>query len=229
MSSGAGSKLDQRILNRIRELIRLGEEVQQTNFERYYAGMRVPGDLGVDPELANRWGTSCLNLLSRVFGEQSVHYRQFETLFPELFLLSRASQALGTLRAAADDYEQESLFDTRTLIEAEVFDEFLEQAEHLLNTGYYQPAAVVVGSVLEDGLRKLCTKQEIPLPNKPKLDTMNANLAKQGVYNKLTQKRITVLADTRNKAAHGEWDEFTQTDVEDMLDYTRQFMETHFS
>ena len=40
---------------------------------------------------------------------------------------------------------------------------------------------------------------------KPKLGTMNAGLAKQGVYNKLTQKRITALADIRNKAAHGEW------------------------
>ena len=124
MSSEAISKLDQRILDRICELIQLGEKVQQTKHDRYYAGMRVAGDLGVDPELANQWETSCLNLLSRVFGEQSVHYKQFETLFPDLYLYSRASQALGTLRAAADDYEQEFLFDARTLIEAEVFDEF---------------------------------------------------------------------------------------------------------
>ena len=64
---------------------------------------------------------------------------------------------------------------------------------------------------------------------KPKLGTMNAGLAKQGVYNKLTQKRITALADIRNKAAHGEWDECTKADVEDMLRGVRQFMETHFA
>ncbi len=58
---------------------------------------------------------------------------------------------------------------------------------------------------------------------------MNADLAKQGVYNKLTQKRITALADIRNKAAHGEWDKFTKSDVEDMLRDVRQFMETHFA
>ena len=62
----------------------------------------------------------------------------------------------------------------------------------------------------------------------PKMDTMNADLAKQGVYNKLMQKRITMLADIRNKAAHGEWDKFTKADVEDMLRGVRQFMETHF-
>ncbi len=191
--------------------------------------MKVAGDLGVDPELANQWGTSCLNLLSRVFGAQSVHYEQLETLFPELHLYSRASQALGTLSAAEDDYEQAFLFETRTLIEAEVFDDFLEQSKYLLNSGYYQPAAVVVGSVLEDGLRKLCARQEIELSARPKLDTMNAALAKSGVYSKLTQKRITALADIRNRAAHGEWGEFTNGDVEAMLRDVRQFMETHFA
>jgi hypothetical protein len=64
---------------------------------------------------------------------------------------------------------------------------------------------------------------------KPKLDTINANLAKQSIYNKLTQKRITALADMRNEAAHGEWNEFTKADVEDMLRSVRQFMEVHFA
>ncbi len=191
--------------------------------------MKVAGDLGVDPELANQWGTSCLNLLSRVFGAQSVHFEQFEKLFPELRLYSRASQALGTLSAAEDDYEQAFLFETCTLIEAEVFDDFLEQSKYLLDSGYYQPAAVVIGSVLEDGLRKLCARQEIELSARPKLDTMNAALAKSGVYSKLTQKRITALADIRNRAAHGEWGEFTNGDVEAMLRDVRQFMETHFA
>jgi hypothetical protein len=166
--------------------------------------------------------------LGRVFGNNSVHYQNIEAKLPELYLYSPVTQALGTLKAAKDDYEHGFLFDARVLIEAEVFDDFLEQGEHLLNTGYYQPAAVVIGSVLEDGLRKLCKRHEVPLSVKPKLDSMNAELAKQGVYNKLTQKRITMLADIRNKAAHGEWDRFTKADVEDMLRDVRQFMETHF-
>jgi ribosomal protein L29 len=45
---------------------------------------------------------------------------------------------------------------------------------------------------------------------------MNSDLAKAGVYNKLTQKQITALADLRNKAAHGQWEEFTKGDVDEM-------------
>jgi len=137
--------------------------------------------------------------------------------------------AMGIVRAAKDDYEQDMLFSTRVLIEAEVFSDFLEQADHLLQRNYQGPAAVVAGAVLEDGLRKLCDRNGIALPDKPKLDTMNADLAKAGVYNKLVQKQVTALADLRNKAAHGQWDQFTEADVVTMLQQVRSFMAQHFS
>ena len=54
---------------------------------------------------------------------------------------------------------------------------------------------------------------------------MNADLAKAGVYNKLVQKRVTTLADLRNKAAHGEWTAFGEQDVREMVSAVRRFME----
>src|SRR5919206_3813589 len=85
-------------------------------------------------------------------------YKSFEAQSRELHFYTRTMQALGTLRAAKNDYEQGYLFNTRILVEAEVFDDFLEQGEHLLDSGYYQPAAVVIGSVLEDGFTKAVRK-----------------------------------------------------------------------
>ncbi|EFK06425.1 conserved hypothetical protein [delta proteobacterium NaphS2] len=49
------------------------------------------------------------------------------------------------------------------------------------------------------------------------------------MYSKLVQKQITALADLRNKAAHGEWEQFSTADVEDMLQKVRRFMEDHFA
>jgi hypothetical protein len=46
---------------------------------------------------------------------------------------------------------------------------------------------------------------------------MNADLAKAEVYNKLTQKQITALADIRNSAAHGEAGRFAPQDVTNMI------------
>lgn len=222
-------KIDEKIIERVQELIGKGEEVLGTNYSRSGGGIVYIGDRGVDSQLSHQWGMSCLNILGRVFGDKSDHYQKFNALFPKFHEYTPIMKAMGILKAAKDDYENGYLFEARVLIEAEVFDDFLEQAQHLFDSGYHAPAAVVAGSVLEDGLRKLCARKGVALPVKPKLDLMNANLAKAGAYNVLTQKKITTLADLRNKAAHGKWDEFTVTDVEQMLAQVRSLMEVHFS
>jgi len=159
-------KLDNKILDRLSELVATGEKVSSTKYDRSRGGVVYLGDLGVDYDLAFQWGTSCLNLLGRVFGKDSDYYKKFDGLFGRFHDLSPVLKGLGIMRAAKDDYEHGFLFSTRILIEAEVFDDFLEQSEHLLDAGYFQPAAVIAGSVLEDGLRKLCSRNGISLAAK---------------------------------------------------------------
>ena len=62
----------------------------------------------------------------------------------------------GILAAAKEDYIGGLLDDQKTLVCAEVFTDFLQQADYLLREGYKDPAAVIAGAVLEDGLRRLC-------------------------------------------------------------------------
>jgi HEPN domain-containing protein len=218
--------IDSKIISRFTDLIELGDKVRATRREP--SPGHLTGDF-VDIQIANQWFASCLNLLSRVFGESSIQFTSFSKHSDKYLKWSNVGQAFGVLLAAKDDYESDSLFDVKQLIEAELFDDFLEQAEFLLQSGYYQPAAVIAGSVLEDGLRKLCVKHDIKLPDKPKLDWMNAQLAKQGVYNKLTQKTVTAMADIRNSAAHGKWDDFEEEDVEELIKYVRSFMERNYA
>jgi hypothetical protein len=222
-------KLDQKIIGRFQELIEEGEKVLTTRYSRSRPGIVYFGDNGVDSGMSHQWGTSALNFLSRVMGRDSDYYVRFNQIFGNFHDYTPVKTGLGILKAAKADYEHGYLLDTRMLIQAEIFDEFLEQAEHLLDAGYDGPSAVIAGCVLEDGLRKLCQSKGVLLPNKPKLDTMNSELAKAGVYNSLVQKRITSWADLRNKAAHGKWTEFTTSDVKQMIDEVRRFMETYMS
>ena len=196
-------KVDQKILSRLNELIDFGNKVLST---KRSAPRGVIGDSRVDTQLANQWMTSVQNLLIRVFGPDSEYYKGFVKQVEKHPTYSPIYRAYGVLLAAKDDYEHEGLFEIRKLVEAEMFDDFLEQAEHLLSSGYFQPAAVLAGAVLEDALRKLCKRQNIDLDERPKLDRMNAELGKVGAYNKFAQKRITALADLRNSAAHGKWE-----------------------
>ncbi len=218
--------VNEKVKARLTELIDIGEKVLST---KRSPGQNVIGDYRVDSQMAHQWATSVQNLLSRVFGKDSEHYQNFTIQVNGHLTYSPTFRAQGILKAAKDDYENGYLFDVKQQIEAELFDDFLEQAHYLYDSGYHQPAAVIAGCVLEDGLRKLCLTNGISIPNKPKMDQMNAELAKLGTYNKLTQKRITALADLRNRAAHGQWDQFTRDDVDEMIRSVRKFMEEHFA
>ena len=93
-------------------------------------------------------------------------------------------------------------------------------AKHLLEEGYKDPAAVMIGSILEEHLRQLCVKHSIPIEEMKngktifiKADTLNAELNKLNVYNKLDQKIITSWLDLRNKAAHGKYGDYNKEQV----------------
>ena len=114
----------------------------------------------------------------------------------------------------------------RSLVQAEVFNSELEQATELLRKSYKAPAAVIAGTVLETALRELCDRNQI-IPGK--LEKMNADLAKKGVYNLLMQKRITALAQVRNDAAHGKHDGYTEPDVKTMISDIERFLADHLT
>lgn len=162
-----------------------------------------------------------------MFGKESIHYTTFEQRFRHLVYES-VGVALGIMKAAKDDYEHNYLFDIRSLIQAEVFDDFLEQAMHLLERGYHGPAAVIAGCVLEDGLRRLCVQNSVPVPSRTTIEPMNVALVKSDVYGVVLKGQISALATIRNTAAHGKWNEFDTKDVEQMISDVQIFMENCF-
>jgi hypothetical protein len=223
---GVSALVEERVLKRFDEMLALGNQVLSTR--KNPARGHITSDF-VDVQLANQWFTCSLSLLSRTLGEASEHYKAMQRQYTNYPKWPNAQQAFGVLKAAQDDVKAGALFELKSIVTAEVFDDVLEQGKALFAAGYFAPAAVVIGVVLEDGLRKLCDRNGISLPNKPKLDFMNAALAKANVYNVLTQKKVTALADIRNCAAHGKWDTFESSDVDDMHRWTSDFLQKHFS
>jgi hypothetical protein len=206
---------------RFKELLQFGTTILST---RRPPPGNVVGDSRVDGGQAQQWITSTSQFLGGLFGRDSEYYRQFQERCKYSGYYSDVVLGMAILNAAWNDYSKGYLFELKALVRAEIFDDFLELAQYLYDQGYYQPAAVLAGGVLEDSLRKLCDKSHIPLQAKPKLDSMNSELAKQGVYNTLVQKRIIWLADIRNKAAHAQWATFTAADVDTMLHQIRDFV-----
>jgi hypothetical protein len=136
-------------------------------------------------------------------------------------------QVRGTLQALRDDYESGYLQSVVELVHADIFADFLDMADYLIQQGYKDPAAVVAGSVLEEHLRKLCGKQHISAVkadgSPKKADALNSELTAAGAYSKLDQKGVTWWLDLRNKAAHGKYSEYKQDQVMLMIQGVRDF------
>ena len=135
-----------------------------------------------------------------------------------------SEQGRGILKAVKNEIDGGWIFTVKGLVSAEIFSDFLEMAEYLLKEGFKDAAAVMVGSVLEEHLRQLCHKKEIPVEKikegksfPKKADLLNSELTASGLYNKLDQKSITTWLDLRNKAAHGNYAEYSKEQVDLML------------
>jgi len=138
----------------------------------------------------------------------------------------------GALKALRQSVASGYLVNVQELIHADLFSDFLEMAEHILREGYKDPAAVLIGGVLEEHLRKLCSKNGVTLehtdakgvPRPRKAEAMNADLAGKSAYSRLDQKNVTAWLELRNKAAHGLYDDYTSQQVELLLQSVRDFL-----
>ncbi len=137
------------------------------------------------------------------------------------------SQVAGILKGIQHDLKTGMLADFKRLLQGEIFADFLEMAEHLLEGGYKDAAAVLLGAVLEDSLRKVATVADVSVvgPNgKPlTIDPLNVAVAKAGSYGGLVQKQITTWANLRNDAAHGHFAKYDADQVRQMLLFVQKF------
>lgn len=141
---------------------------------------------------------------------------------------SRLDSYKGIFRALLADYENDRMQHYEHFLRQELFGDFLVMATHLIEDEKLKDAAAVfAGGVLEEHLRNLCEKNKITLSERPKLDIMNSDLVKNGVYNKTMQKAVTLWAGIRNDAAHAKYDQYTAAQVEQMISGIQQFVATY--
>ena len=203
-----------KILHRLDSLISLGENVLAAPVsDRYF----------VDSSLVQQWRTSSLAFLNVIFGSDSIHYHQFEERCKG-YARHDATVGLATLKSAREDIEGGYLQKVENLVSAEIFNDFLEMAEHLLDNEYKDPAAFLVGAVLEDGLRRLCGNNDLTVKSGDNISSLNKKLADSEAHNRLKQRDIEVWNKLRDYADHGRFEQYKVDDVSDMLKGVRSFL-----
>ncbi len=184
------------------------------------------------------WRTKAATLACYVIPISHVH----EKAAKEIPLLSPTEEhmewTISFLRAVKNDLESGFLDGLASQIEAEIAADYMGQAELLLGEGHtgkfhHVPAAVLSGAVLEKALRKLCETQLPPISvrttngDSKTLNPLIDELKKAGVFNELKAKQLRAWADIRNKAAHGDFDQFGRSDVEQMVKGVANFIADH--
>lgn len=179
-----------------------------------------------------RFITRARAAVRRIGGSPSAYVDQCaEILERKAFPGYTAGQLVGVLASLRADVAAGYLRSAAELIHGELFADFLEMAQHLLEEGYKDAAAVIAGSSLEAHLRQLCQKAGIDTGvdaggdvSPKKADRLNADLAKAGVYSGLDQKNVTAWLDLRNKAAHGHYEQYEAPQVALLISGVRDFI-----
>lgn len=215
-------KLDRRITERLERLIEKGNKSLQTFCDRQ-------GEMGYtyDEGLYSEWSNQALVCLIQVFGDNHAYVEGFKskTIDDSWIYPSDVEGGLGILRAAQEDYKEGYLDDIKNLVAAEFITDLLDQAEHLVEAEYFAAAASLGGAVLENGLRHLANSNKIAVNHRDSLSSLNRKLADNRIYNRIYKQKIEVWTSVRNKAAHGEFDEFNDSDVGDLVEGVREFFD----
>lgn len=226
------SKLDTRIEKEVQSLVEDGA--------RHLRKAQSLSDsmAGDDLVEVTSWVTRLGQLIRRLYGEDSQHFKSYSSAMATTNFYnlhsnwnSHFSQMVGVARTIQHDLDNGLIADFEALVQADIFSDFLEMGEYLLQEEYKDAAAVIVGSVLEDGLRKLAERSGVSTiseSGKPlTIDPLNNELGRQKIYSKLVQKQITSWAHIRNKAAHGEFNEYSRGQVQMMLLFVQNFAAEH--
>ncbi len=209
----------QKIVVRLSALIAMGEKVLST---RHSPPAHIMSDDYVDDAMFRQWRTSSLAFL-RMMPSDFVYYSEFEPNCRVAYY-GHAQEGVAILKAAKEDIEGGHLQKVETLVSAEMFTDFLDMAEHLLENGYHHPAASLIGAVLEDGLRRICSNNRIGVKKDDNISSLNQKLADNKIYTRLQQGEIQNWNKLRDSADHGRFNEYTSDNVKKMMSEVRTFL-----
>lgn len=216
------------LLERVEYILELGSKTLNSRFttsDDFFIHHHVK------PEFHKEFQSSALSFIVDIYGENHPFYKQFDENVKNA-IPSAIENGIGILKSIKTEIEKGWLVTLKGLVAAEIFTDFIEIAEYLLSQKYKDPAAVIIGSVLEEHLRQLSRKHNLPVDEvKPngkmipmKAESLNIELAKNGIYNLLEQKSVTSWLDLRNKAAHGKYNEYTAEQVDLLIQSITSFI-----
>lgn len=174
-----------------------------------------------------------ISAVVRITGTNSEYYKEIKRIRESSANYeAKTIGIIGVVNGLLHDIKNDYIVSISELLHADVFSDFLEMAEHLLEEGYKDASAVIAGSALESHLRKMCLKNSLDteltknngIKEPKKTDLLNSDLCKNSAYDMNYQKQITAWLGIRNDAAHAYYTKYDSQQVKLMIEGIRQFI-----
>lgn len=209
----SGAELQDTIVQHIDRLIAKGKQIKPVGhapLDGYRGATREVFSPNDYPE----WKTQVDAFLINFVGEQSPYYKNFRTY--EEAHAGRVPAMLGVLKAIREDYQNGVAHGLKYFVVAETLVTFLETSKRFVKEGRNDAAAILLGCILEAGLRVICQKRCVATDETDKLTTLKDKLSDARVLSPIQGKWVETAIKLRHYAVHREHDKYSNGDVEEM-------------
>lgn len=122
-----------------------------------------------------------------------------------------------------------SLYDIKSLLQADLFNNELDGAKELLKNGFTRAAGAICGVVLEKHLKDICDLRGLKLTKKcPHISDYNDVLHNNNIIDVAEFRRIQLAGDLRNQCDHSKEKEPTKDDIEELISTTAKIIANVF-
>lgn len=156
----------------------------------------------------SRGGTSCFNTKSVAYSQIAIQLN-----------------ILDSVKTVIDS----SLSDVRGILEAELFDNELDSARHLLKNGYLRASGALCGVILETHFSNIVKNHNLKMTKKdPSINDYNELFKKEGIYDTINWRFIQHLGDIRNLCDHKKQRDPSNDEIEELINGTDKVIKTIF-
>ena len=201
------------LLRRLDALIAEGEGVPGDREDRFF----------VESAPMMAWRTRCIAFLIRTLGDSDTYTHEFKEQAPDIYRGSR-DRGVAILKNLRGDVEGGYLSNYYLGVAGDVLADLLDLGTWSLGEGSKEAAAILAGSGLEVGLRRIAAARQVDITKARGIDDVNEALSIAGVYGAVRRSQVDSWRVLRNHAIHGEHAAYDDADVRLMLEGVRGFL-----
>lgn len=123
---------------------------------------------------------------------------------------------------------ESTLFDIRSLVQADFFDNELDVSDELNKRGFHRAAGAIAGVALEGHLVSVAEQHKLIVPKDPSISKLNDLLKKSEVLDTPNWRFVQRLGDLRNQCDHKKDSEPSKEDIHELIEGVRKIIKTIF-